>query len=223
MERTCTVVHGEGEGDSQPLSSLRDRDAYVLLGAPGAGKTVAFEHESCRAGGWFVRARDFITYEDRPEWHGKTLYIDGLDEKRAGSSDRRTPLDDMRAKLYSLGRPRFRLSCREADWFGAPDRTSLLSAAPRTTVDVLRLDPLTDDDVREILRHLGVGMSMDFWRRRERTASRGGCATRRRSRCWWRRWATASGRRRAGRRSSGVAGRWVGNGTGNTVWRRCMR
>ena len=155
VARACTVVTGEGEGESLPLSSLRDREAYVLLGAPGAGKTESFKQEAYHSGGHFVRARDFITYHDRPEWHGKTLYIDGLDEKRAGSLDQRTPLDEIRAKLYSLGRPRFRLSCREADWFGASDRTSLLSAAPGT-VDVLRLDPLTDDDVRAIVRHHGI-------------------------------------------------------------------
>ena len=157
VERTCTVLQGAEDGESRSLSSRRGREAYVLLGAPGAGKTVAFKREAAAAGGCFVRARDFITYADRPEWHGGTLFIDGLDEKRAGSADRRTPLDAIRAKLFALGSPRFRLSCREADWFGAPDRTSLSSAAPGTSVDVLRLDPLTDDDVRAILRHRGVG------------------------------------------------------------------
>lgn len=155
VARTCTVVQGAGAGERRSLRSLRDREAYVLLGAPGAGKTVAFQREADEAGGCFVRARDFITYAGRPEWDGRTLFIDGLDEKRAGSTDRRTPLDDIRAKLYALGSPPFRLSCREADWFGAPDRASLSSAVPGVTVDVLRLDPLTDDDVRAILEDRG--------------------------------------------------------------------
>ena len=59
-------------------------------------------------------ARDFITFADRrPEWRGTTLFIDGLDEVRAGVEDGRTPLDRIRAGLDALGRPRFRLSCRE--------------------------------------------------------------------------------------------------------------
>ena len=156
LPRTCTVF-SEGEGKSGlALDTFRDRDAYVLLGAPGAGKTWAFDHEARDAGGQYVKARDFLTFPDRPEWHGPTLYIDGLDEKRAGSSDERTPLDEIRAKLDSLGKPRFRLSCREADWFGANDRSNLAIAAPSGKVLELRLDPLTEDGVLELLRELDV-------------------------------------------------------------------
>ena len=157
LPRTCTTVVDGGEGESLPLSSFRGRNAYVLLGAPGAGKTLAFRGEASDAEGQYVTVRDFVTYDDRPEWHGATLYIDGLDEKRAGSSDQRTAIDEIRAKLHALGSPPFRLSCREADWFGAHDRTVLSSVAPEGAVDVLRLDPLTDGDMRAILRHLGVG------------------------------------------------------------------
>ena len=46
---------------------------------------------------------------------------------RAGAEDGRTPLDSICAKLDRIGRPRFRLSCREADWFGANDREHLKS------------------------------------------------------------------------------------------------
>ena len=157
LPRTCTTVVDGGEGESLPLSSFRGRNAYVLLGAPGAGKTLAFRREASDAEGQYVTVRDFVTYDDRPEWHGATLYIDGLDEKRAGSADQRTAIDEIRAKLHALGSPPFRLSCREADWFGAHDRTVLSSTAPEGAVDVLRLDPLTDGDMRAILRHLGVG------------------------------------------------------------------
>ena len=107
--------------------------------------------------GRYVTARDFLTFNDEPEWHGATLFIDGLDERRAGEADGRTPLDDIRAKLDALGRPRFRLSCREADWFGANDRTHLAGVASDSGIKVLRLDPLSDDDIREILtRNLGI-------------------------------------------------------------------
>ena len=152
-DRTCTVVvDKEGVTNqtlSRPLSDFRHCDAYVLLAAPGAGKTEAFKHEAGEQR--FCDARDFITLSSE-RWSNVTpLFIDALDEMRAGSADRRTPLDAIRQKLDQLKRPRFRLSCREVDWFGVGDQQRLESVSPDGFVTVLRLDPLTDDDVRAIL------------------------------------------------------------------------
>lgn len=164
VERTCTVVperHEEGggpselnlshEAESHPLESFRKEPAYVLLGSPGSGKTKAFKREAQRNGGCYITARDFLTFDPDPEWEGRTIYIDGLDETRAGTSDGRTPFDGIRAKLQSAGRPQFRLSCREADWFGAYDRERLKAVAPNGKLLVLRLDPLSDQGVLESL------------------------------------------------------------------------
>ena len=123
----------------------------MLLGAPGAGKTEAFKREAGKPGGHYITARDFLTFDPEPAWQGKTLFIDGLDEMRAGASGGRTPFDAMRAKLQRLGRPPFRLSCREADWFGANDTERLSAVAPNREVQVLRLDPLSETGVLEIL------------------------------------------------------------------------
>ena len=153
------VLVGEGSRagseHARTLEDFRESDAYVLLGAPGAGKTTLFEAEGRRAGCQCVTARDFLTFdvEDRPEWRNTTLFIDGLDEKRAGSPDGRTPLDGIRARLDALGRPRYRLSCREADWFGANDRIHLKTVSKDGKVRVLRLDPLSDESIRELLNH----------------------------------------------------------------------
>ena len=157
IARTCTqLVEANSpigpEDRSWPLEHFRETEAYVLLGSPGSGKTEAFRHEARNNAGCYVTARDFTTFDDRPEWHGTALYIDGLDEIRAGSTDGRAPFDHVRAKLDRLGRPRFRLSCREADWFGANDRDHLKAVSRNGKVTVLRMDPLTDDDVRDILR-----------------------------------------------------------------------
>ena len=162
-QRTYTEIGEDGQvaqnADKSERTRLsfeefQDADAYVLLGAPGAGKTTTFKQEAdCSSKTCYVRARDFITFDDRPEWHNTTLFIDGLDEMRGGSLDGRTPLDGIRKKLDQLGRPRFRLSCREADWFGANDRDNLKAVSRNKQVTVLRLDPLTDEDVLKILRN----------------------------------------------------------------------
>jgi hypothetical protein len=131
VPRSCTEVKDDDRGSVHgSLSDYRETGAYVLLGDPGAGKTTSFEAEALASGGCFIRARDFLTFDVRPEWRDKTLFIDGLDETRSGATDGRVPLDLLRRKLDQLGRPRFRLSCREADWSGNSDRVHLNQVAP---------------------------------------------------------------------------------------------
>lgn len=164
VPRTGTVIPLGDEKrdptrDSRPLSEFRDAPAYVLLGDPGSGKTTAFKTE-CEAHGeeaCKVDARDFIelSLKNHPEWHGKTLFIDGLDEVRVGVSNVREPFDKLRRRLEKLGRPHFRLSCREADWLGDNDRERLEIISPGN-VTVLRLDPLTEPDIVRILEDMGV-------------------------------------------------------------------
>ena len=152
LERIVRRIEpGRSTGPPQSLAAYRETPAWVLLGDPGAGKTTAFEAEACadpeRA--HFVSARDFLTFEpaNRPEWRGRTLLLDGLDEARAGSANARSPFDVVRARLDELGKPRFRISCREADWLGKNDRERLKEVSPDGEVIVLRLDPLTEDEV----------------------------------------------------------------------------
>ena len=160
VPRTCTEISAGNEDqhrekESRLLESFRDTPAYVLLGDPGAGKTTAFEAEcaALRENACLITARDFLTFnpQSRPEWRDKTLFIDGLDETRVGANDARTPFDQIRGRLDELGKPRFRLSCREADWLGANDRRHLESVSPDSKVTVLRLNPLTDSDIADIL------------------------------------------------------------------------
>ena len=153
--RTCTVVdEGEPKRDVEksatPLTNYADAAAYVLIAEPGAGKTTAFETEAASQGAVCVTVRDFRTFE-KPEWRDTTLFLDGLDEARAGTEDGRTPLDDIRKKLYGLGCPRFRLSCRWADWMAANDKERLKEVSPDGTVIVVRLNPLSERSVKDIL------------------------------------------------------------------------
>ena len=171
VARTCTELKGDGQlpaSDALPktLAAYREVHAYVLLGDPGSGKTTLFRAESEALGdkALFVTARNLLLHAPTPhELCGKTLFIDGLDEVRAGKSDARTPFDEIRRLLIQLGRPRFRISCREADWLGENDRDGLSYVIPNSGLAVLRLEALTGADVLSILRNsLGVGHPGDF-------------------------------------------------------------
>ena len=160
VPRTCTEISAGNEDqhqekESRPLEAFRDAPAYVLLGDPGSGKTTAFEaeYETLGKKAYLITARDFLTFDPQshPEWRDKTLFIDGLDEIRVGANDARTPFDQIRRHLDTLGKPRFRLSCREADWLGANDQKHLESVSPDSKMTVLRLNPLTDSNIADIL------------------------------------------------------------------------
>ena len=172
VPRTCIeIVPQKGDEnrqkDPRSLEEFRSASAYVLLGDPGSGKTEAFKAE-CKAleeSACLTTARDFLTLDidSCPEWRNRTLFIDGLDEIRAGAPDARTPFDQVRGRLDKLGRPRFRLSCRAADWLGDNDRRHLESVSQDANVTVMRLDPLTDSDVIRIVNdRLGDGDAQEF-------------------------------------------------------------
>ena len=160
VARTCTEIPPDSSpgnaAQARPLSDFRPVPAYVLLGDPGAGKTnhdrFETECEELGAAAAKVSARKFITFDPPPhEWRNKTLFIDGLDEMRAGATDARSPLDQIRNRLHQLDEPWFRLSCREADWLGNNDLQALAEVSPDSRIAVLRLDPLSESAARELL------------------------------------------------------------------------
>ena len=166
VPRTCTELSEDASGIGSPgllfgespsLSDCRSTPAYVLLGDPGSGKTTAFELECDELGNEakYLTARQFLTPNllDDSELQHKTLYIDGLDERRAGAANRLAPLDAIISRLARLGRPRFRISCREADWLGHVDRQAVSDVSPDTRITVLRLDELDERRIIELLRH----------------------------------------------------------------------
>ena len=140
---------------AKSLTEYRRASAYVLLGEPGSGKTTAFKME-CEAdpeGSERVSVRDFVALDlnRNPEWRGKTLFVDGLDEIRTASRNWRRPLDSIRQRLDALGHPRFRLSCRAGEWLGEDDAAALKRLGPYHDLVELRLDPLDEDEVHALL------------------------------------------------------------------------
>ena len=121
----------------------------MLIAEPGAGKTTAFKAEAESQDGTYVTVRNFRTFDDRPEWRGTTLFLDGLDESRAGAEDGRTPLDDIRKKLSSL-----------EDNLGAGEHGCWLTASYVIAPERYRQDlrALADDD--EGLKALAMFMGV---------------------------------------------------------------
>ena len=160
IPRTCTEIPTDDSArvsivEPQPLSAFREVPAYVLLGEPGAGKTTEFEQE-CDALGIQaerISARRFAKADiaAKPEWRNKVLFIDGLDETRAGRREATEALDEIAARLDQLRPPRFRISCRAADWLGPVDRHPLAEVSPDGRVTTLQLDPLKRSDVHQHL------------------------------------------------------------------------
>lgn len=144
-------IEGEGAAEARPLQAWRDAEAYVLLAAPGAGKTSVFKSEAEASGGEYITARNFITLGPASCSPKAPLFIDGLDEVRAGSASRRDPLEEIRKRLNQLRRPRFRISCREADWLGAVDKNALRAVAPNGELAELHLLPLDDEEILVIV------------------------------------------------------------------------
>lgn len=88
---------------------------------------------------------------------------------RAGETDARIPLDEIRNRLDRLGRPNFRISCREADWLGPNDRQNLEAVSQDSTIRVLLLNELGMQAVRELLaEEIGVDNADAFKNEAER-------------------------------------------------------
>ena len=169
VPRTVAVVQPDAAAEpnrrSAPLAGFRSAGAYVLLGDPGAGKSTAFETEAdSDPDSVLVTARRFIAGnpEHHPEWRARILFIDGLDEMRAGTPDARRPLDQILQLLERLDSPSFRLSCRAADWLGRNDLDEIVAAAGYEHVRLLQLEPLSNRPVLEILDDLGVSEPSRF-------------------------------------------------------------
>ena len=147
------------------LESVRDVHAYVLLGGPGLGKTTSFTQEAEALGTELISARNFIDLpQTRERWEGKILFIDALDETRAGLHNGQTVLGTIRSKLSDLGVPRFRLSCREQDWLGSSDSEALEYLVKDVgALRIFRLTELSDDNIQTLLKDVhGVSDPRQF-------------------------------------------------------------
>ncbi|MEJ1471929.1 MAG: hypothetical protein RPU59_12815 [Candidatus Sedimenticola sp. (ex Thyasira tokunagai)] len=151
VRKTSDSESSLSENRPMALDEFRNHDAWVLLGEPGAGKTETFKKEAEAVGGEYLRIAEFIHTGAIAELHGKTLFLDGLDEVRGGSGDESILLK-IQAHLKNLKNPQFRIACRAADWLGSTDREDIEGASPDGKITALLLNPLAEDDILAILR-----------------------------------------------------------------------
>jgi len=137
--------------------------SVVLLGDPGAGKTHLFKAAAADcSGGRYMTVRQFLNV--LPNWSDQTLFIDALDEKRAGRGDD-SVVDAMVGKLLAHPPAKLRISCRERDWLGDSDREAFAPFfEPRGGVVVLELGVFTAEEQTILLASLGVSSPEAFLR-----------------------------------------------------------
>jgi predicted NACHT family NTPase len=140
----------------RPMSAYDKAPNIVLLGDPGAGKSHTFRECAVRSGGQLITARNFLV---TPSTNlTKRLFIDGLDEKRGGRTDRDT-VDALVEKLFDVAPTHVRISCRVADWLGESDLAALRPYFEQSGGPVvLQLDRLNPDEQALVLQ--GEGLSI---------------------------------------------------------------
>lgn len=132
---------GNGRETDGTFAEFEIEDAIILLGDPGMGKTTLFRYV---AKANYTTVRKFLI-DPRSE-AGEALFLDALDEYRTIASGQDASAAVAKA-LCSLKKPKFRLSCRAADWFGSTDQEILKVASASGRIVVLELCPLSRDEI----------------------------------------------------------------------------
>jgi hypothetical protein len=138
----------------------------ILVGDPGAGKSHLFDELAQAAKTTVQSARSFLNTPPGPA--GATLFIDALDERRAGRTDQAT-IDLIVQKLFAVNAERVRIACREHDWLGGTDLAAFHPYFAQSGGHaVLALAPLTEAEQRDILTKNGVTDPQQFIKEADR-------------------------------------------------------
>lgn len=139
-------------GPAVPLASLRTIQAYVLLGEPGMGKSFSFaqEVEAIGDSAKLMSIADFLhmTQSEAILAKDQVLFIDGLDE-----SAELSPIQKIRTQLDALDWPKFRISCRSADWHGE-DQLKKLHPPSGDAPIAYELVAFSDADIQRMLKEV---------------------------------------------------------------------
>ncbi len=136
---------------------FKGEHAVLILGSPGSGKTETFKYQAkSDTHGLYLTVSEYLC-SSIDELKDKTLYLDALDETRSERIDNRSKMERVVGKLKELGRPKFFLSCREADWLGKTDFDILSYALPSDTpLFVAKLELLDDEEAMQLAKLFGI-------------------------------------------------------------------
>jgi hypothetical protein len=128
------------------FSEFEVEDAIVLVGDPGMGKTTFFRDIAKKN---FTTVRNFLIAPQALA--GEPIFLDALDEYRTIASGQ-DAIAEVAKTLCALKKPKFRISCRAADWFGSVDQEALKIASASGRVVVLELCPLSRGEILEAVK-----------------------------------------------------------------------
>jgi predicted NACHT family NTPase len=156
VRQTNTAPDSRQDAEPRPFTDFAGQANIVLLGDPGAGKTHLFKQAAATEKARFIKAREFLN-TPAGMLQRQTLFIDALDEKRSGRSDRDT-VDELVVKLFEVDPPKVRISCRAADWLGESDLAALRPFfEQRGEAFVLHLESLSRPEQVAVLAEQRVG------------------------------------------------------------------
>lgn len=138
------------KGEPRPLTNYLQKRVVVILGGPGIGKTTELRHAADReTDSIFCTVSEFLN--DSIEFYrGKTIFMDALDEHRADTAQGTSIMKGIRGRLRALGCPKVRISCRSEEWHEGSDVKSLGDVAGNESVYVLKMLPLSEENIRAI-------------------------------------------------------------------------
>jgi hypothetical protein len=140
----------DGAGNAKSLTDYIDKRVVVILGGPGIGKTTELKQAKGRqADAIFSTVSQFLA-DPIESYQGKIIYLDALDEYRAELDQGKSIIDRIRGRLIALGCPKVRISCRGEEWQQGSDVKSLGDVAGGEPVYILKMQPLSEDDIRAI-------------------------------------------------------------------------
>lgn len=148
---------------------LSNNKFIVLLGSPGSGKTSLLKNYNEKLeNSEFLTIKRFLKLNHDLDKVTELLFLDALDEYRSLEKDKAFVIEELGYKLSKLIKQnnslKIIISCREMDWYGETDKTSLKEEI-KCEVGLFAILPLNIAKQKELISLLGIENSEEFLRK----------------------------------------------------------